>query len=264
MLIEHMVKEGQGLGLGDLMDTVIETSGLIPHYQKEKGEKGLARIENLEELVNAARTFKPEPPEDLDPLLAFLAQTTLDSGETQADASEDYVHLMTLHSAKGLEFPLVFLVGLEEGLFPHQRSAEDATQLEEERRLCYVGITRAKETLVLTHAECRRLHGSEFFPQPSRFLRELPADLLAEVRVRGEIYAPVVERQTRTNPFSLRDPGPSHGLRLGQRVAHQKFGEGVVLKVEGDGGNARVQVNFQRTGAKWLVAAYAGLQALDA
>ena len=244
------------LSLEEAMDLVVRQSGLIEHYRKERGEKGEARVENLEELVTAAREFKVDKDVhgDLEPLPAFLSHAALESGETQADAHTDSVHLMTLHAAKGLEFPQVHLVGMEEGLFPHQRSSSDPVQLEEERRLCYVGITRAQERLTLTYAQHRRLHGSDYYPQPSRFLRELPAELLNEVRLGGGISQPLFH----TAPAET--VGDGDGFSLGERVVHARFGEGVVLNLEGQGSHARVQVNFERAGSKWLVLAYAGLQ----
>ena len=256
-LIHQMGAAIQGLPLEEAMDHVIKHSGLIEHYRKERGEKGLARLENLEELVSAAREFQvdKEVHGDLEPLPAFLSHAALESGETQADASSDFVHLMTLHAAKGLEFPHVYLVGMEEGLFPHQRSSSDPVQLEEERRLCYVGITRAQEQLTLTHAQHRRLHGTEYYPQPSRFLRELPAELVSEVRLGGGHSQPLFSQETST---VAGDNGS--GFNLGERVVHARFGEGVVLNLEGQGSHTRVQVNFERAGSKWLVLAYAGLQ----
>jgi len=260
-LIQRIAVSADELPLPELLEHAIAVSGLTEHYRKEKGERGLDRIENLEELVSAARDYRPAPEDAEMPLLAaFLTHAALESGEGQADAHSDCVQLMTLHSAKGLEFPLVFLVGVEEGLFPHQRSAEDPVQLEEERRLCYVGITRAMRKLVVTYAESRRLHGTDYYPQPSRFIRELPRELVEEVRLGGRVAATrsalaapgrSVGRVEEANPF---------GLRLGQRVVHRIFGEGVVLHLEGHGEHSRVQVNFEAEGVKWLVAAYAGLQ----
>jgi DNA helicase-2/ATP-dependent DNA helicase PcrA len=242
--------------LGEAMQLVVQGSGLVDHYRKEKGERGIARIENLEELVTAAGEFEVDRDEhgDMDPLTAFLGHAALESGETQAEGYADYVSLMTLHAAKGLEFENVYLVGMEEGLFPHQRSSGDHIQLEEERRLCYVGITRAGRKLTLTYAQHRRLHGGEYYPQPSRFLGELPATVLSEVRLGGSVAQPVFRR-------SDSDPGHDSGLNLGQRVVHAKFGEGVVLNLEGHGSHARVQVNFEQAGRKWLVLAYADLRA---
>ncbi len=255
-LIDRMSVVTTELDLPELLEQVIAMSGLIEHYKKEKGERGLDRIENLDELLTAARDFTRAPEDEDVPLLAaFLTHAALESGEGQADAHADSVQLMTLHSAKGLEFPQVFLVGVEEGLFPHQRSSEDPAQLEEERRLCYVGITRAMRKLNITHAESRRLHGSDYYPQPSRFIRELPAGLLDEVRLGGRVSSGRSSYQA--------DAGDNDfGLQLGQRVVHRIFGEGVVLHLEGRGNHSRVQVNFEAEGVKWLVAAYAGLEAV--
>jgi DNA helicase-2/ATP-dependent DNA helicase PcrA len=189
-------------------------------------------------------------------MAAFLAHASLEAGEGQADAWEDCVQLMTLHSAKGLEFPLVFICGMEDGLFPHQRSIGDINGLEEERRLCYVGTTRAMQTLYLTYAEQRRLHGVDSYGIPSRFLSELPQELIEEVRPQV-----MVSRPLQAGRFRSADPAPG-GIRLGQRVLHAKFGEGVVLNYEGQGSHARVQVNFEQAGTKWLVMAYASLEAI--
>ena len=250
-LIDRLSVEIDGVSLDQIIETVIARSGLPDHYRKEKGERGLDRIENLEELVVAAGDFEPNQEEEELPLVsAFLAHAALEAGEGQADPHEDSVQLMTLHAAKGLEFPQVFLVGLEEGLFPHQRSAEDAAQLEEERRLCYVGITRAMEKLTITHAESRRLHGSDYYPQPSRFIREIPSELLEQARLGGRASGTPLSHETNEN---------STGLSLGQQVQHKTFGTGIVLHVEGRGEHTRVQVNFEAEGVKWLVAAYAGL-----
>jgi DNA helicase-2/ATP-dependent DNA helicase PcrA len=237
--------------LEELIDHVVDRAGLIAFHEKEKGEKGQARVENLTELVVAGKQFQTEDGE-LTPLQQFLDKAALDAGDAQADEHEDSVQMMTLHSAKGLEFPLVFLAGMEENLFPHRMSLEEPGRLEEERRLCYVGITRAMVKLVITYAETRRMHGSENFNSPSRFIREIPAELLREVRLHSAISRPV---------SSLAQVEvPDTGLRLGQRVYHQIFGEGVVLNFEGRGGNARVEVNFDDEGSKWLVVQYAKLQ----
>ncbi|MGQ0658968.1 MAG: DNA helicase II [Chromatiales bacterium] len=254
-LIEVMAEETHGLPLGEAMDGVIRRSRLPEHYRKEKDGRGEERVENLEELITAARDFEAPDPlnEGLTPIQAFLAHAALESGEGQAEAHEDSVQLMTLHSAKGLEFALVFLVGMEEGLFPHQRSSEDPSQLEEERRLCYVGITRAQERLVLTHAESRRLHGNDLYPRPSRFIAELPAELIEEVRLGGGISLP------RYAPRSGVEEDTGEYLRLGQRVRHASFGEGVILNIEGQGQHMVVQVNFERAGTKRLLAMQANL-----
>ncbi len=257
-LIEALAQDTNGFELVDLTDYVLQHSGLLDHYKKDKGERAEARLENLGELVSAARNFHYDEDNGMDALSAFLAHAALEAGEGQARAWEDCVQLMSLHAAKGLEFPLVFLTGLEEGLFPHQRSLEEPGRLEEERRLCYVGMTRAMQQLYLTYAESRRLHGSEHYANPSRFLGEIPAELTDELRAQPQLARPW-ERGARTNAEGA---GASPAVRLGQRVRHEKFGEGVVTSCEGRGEHARVQVNFQGAGSKWLVLAYAKLQQL--
>jgi DNA helicase-2/ATP-dependent DNA helicase PcrA len=255
-----MAQDTAGLQLQEQTDHVIHRSGLFEFFQKEKGERGETRIENLEELVSAARSFEPDPADDMSPLDAFLSHAALESGEGQADAWEDCVQLMTMHSAKGLEFPLVFLCGMEDGLFPHQRSIADPNGLEEERRLCYVGITRAKQTLYVTHAEQRRLHGMDSFSQPSRFIAEIPDELLEEIRPRVQVSRPLSSSSRARRPSaSSIAPGAEIGVRLGQRVRHGKFGDGVILNCEGQGAHARVEVNFENAGTKWLVLSYANL-----
>jgi DNA helicase II / ATP-dependent DNA helicase PcrA len=260
-LIERLAREVAGLPLHEQVDRVIAGAGLLEHYRKEKGERGAARVENLEELVSAARGFTAEDTADLAPLDSFLAHAVLESGEGQASEWEDSVQLMTLHSAKGLEFPVVFLCGLEDGLFPHQRSVTDIGGLEEERRLAYVGITRAMRRLYLTYAEQRRLHGVDQYGTPSRFIAEVPAELVEEVRPRVQVSRPVY--QGRGKPAAVyEEPQQSSGMRLGQRVRHGRFGEGVILRLDGHGQGAQVEVNFERLGRKVLMLAYANLEAL--
>jgi ATP-dependent DNA helicase UvrD/PcrA len=254
-LIERLARETAALVLHEQVDAVLKGSGLIAHYQRDKAERGEARVENLDELVSAARGFAPESVE-LAPLEAFLAHAALESGEGQAEAWEDCVQMMTLHMAKGLEFPVVFLAGLEEGLFPHQRSTVDLDGLEEERRLAYVGMTRAMRTLYLSYAEQRRLHGIDSYGQASRFVREIPEELIEEVRPRVQVSRPLA-----VGRFRAEEPA-APGMRLGGRVRHGKFGEGVILNVEGNGAHARVQVSFERQGTKWLMVQYANLEPL--
>jgi len=251
--------------LPELVAEVLEASGLPAHYEKNKDGRGIERLENLEQLVEATRRFAGEVPEDDGDILgSFLAHAALEAGEAQADGFEESVQLMTLHSAKGLEFPLVFITGVEEGLFPHSMSASDPTRLEEERRLCYVGVTRAKQQLYLTYAESRRLHGREEYALPSRFLREVPGELIEEVRG-GGVSRPAGSAFGRgsgaRDTMNAGDAGD--GFRLGQRVRHPKFGAGVVLNSEGSGAGARIQVNFESAGAKWLVLSYARLEPAD-
>lgn len=260
-LIHNLAESTRDLDLHELCDQVIKGSGLLAMYQAEKGEKAQARVENLEELVNATQQFSPsEEDEDMSPLLAFLSHAALEAGDNQAEADQDAVQLMTLHSAKGLEFPVVFMVGLEEGMFPSQQSSEESGRLEEERRLCYVGMTRAMEKLFLCHAESRRLYGKEALHPPSRFLRELPADCLDEIRLNTNISRPM--QQGRFSPQLQQAAFADSGFSLGQRVMHPKFGEGIVLNFEGSGAQSRVQVQFEQAGSKWLVVAYARLEAL--
>jgi len=260
-LIVQLDEDTKPLELFEQTEHIIHASGLIEHYGKEKGEKAEARVENLEELVSAAKGFEyePEDGEEMEPLTAFLTHAALEAGEGQADAWEDCIQLMTLHSAKGLEFPLVFMCGMEEGLFPHQRSAEEEGRLQEERRLCYVGITRAREQLVLSYAEHRRLYGKEIYPMPSSFIRQIPAEYIDEIRPKAQASSYSNNYRAATN-VSRAELGNETGFSLGQRVLHQKFGEGIVLNYEGQGKSARVEVNFDQVGSKWLVLNYANLQ----
>jgi len=254
-LIQKLGEEVAGLELHEQVDHVIQNSGLIEHFKKEKGDRGEGRVENLLELVSAARGFSPEGETDMQPLESFLAHAVLESGEGQADPYADCVQMMTLHSAKGLEFPVVFLAGMEEGLFPHQRSTADLASLEEERRLAYVGTTRAMRQLYVTYAEQRRLYGVDQYGQPSRFIGELPADLIEEIRPRLQVSRPVYMKRS----TSL-DESPTPSMRMGTRVRHPKFGDGVVLNFEGNGPQARIQVNFENQGTKWLMLSYANLE----
>jgi DNA helicase-2/ATP-dependent DNA helicase PcrA len=256
-LILKMQNEMRDLSLEKQADHAIKHSGLFAMYQAEKGEKAQARIENLEELVTACKQFDaPEEAEDMSPMSAFLAHASLEAGEAQADAHQDAVQMMTIHSAKGLEFPLVFLAGVEEGMFPSQMSHEEPGRLEEERRLCYVGMTRAMQKLYMTYAESRRLYGQDKYHTPSRFIKEIPSECVEEVRLRSAISRPV---QNRFQPATSHMAFESTGFQLGERVSHAKFSEGTVLNYEGSGEHARVEVNFDNFGTKWLMLAYAKL-----
>ncbi len=256
LLIEAMSSSTAALYLPEQIDHVLHASGLIDFFKKDKGEKGETRVENLLELISAGRSFEPDAAEEMSPLDEFLSHAALEAGEGQADAWEDCVQLMTMHSAKGLEFPMVFMSGMEDGLFPHQRSIADPSGLEEERRLCYVGITRAKQALYITYAEQRRLHGMDNFSQPSRFISEIPDEYIEEIRPRVQVSRPVRAQSKRRTPIRA---GSEIGVRLGQRVRHNKFGDGVILNCEGQGAHARVEVNFETAGTKWLVLSYANL-----
>ncbi len=265
-LVARLHQELVPLPLPAQVERAILHSGLREHFANEKGERGQVRLENLDELIGAARAFEQELSAGSDSeamgLSEFLAHAALEAGEGAADPDEDAVQLMTLHSAKGLEFPLVFVVGLEEGLFPNARSLEEPGRLEEERRLAYVGMTRAERELYLTHAESRRLYGRESRNSPSRFLNELPRELVEELRPQAR--AQPAGRFAGLSRGSGVDPqqvaAAEAGLRMGARVRHAKFGEGVITQFEGGGTSARVQVNFAHAGAKWLVLSFARLE----
>ena len=258
-LINELDSSTAEMDLWEQTEVVIEHSGLMDKVSKEKGEKAQARKENLQELVNATREFDPdevivEETPDMSPLTAFIAHASLEAGDTQADEYQEAVQMMTLHSAKGLEFPLVFIAGMEEKLFPHQMSLDEPGGLEEERRLAYVGITRAMKQLYLTYAEKRRMWGRETYPSVSRFISEIPADLMTEVRLNTQVQRPVFQKQSPIKP-----KGPE-GFHLGQLVQHPKFGKGIIINYEGDGPQASVQVNFEKEGLKKLMLAYAKLE----
>ncbi len=260
-LITALEDDTLEMPLHEQTDHVIKYSGLFAMYEQEKGEKSKARIENLEELVTATRQFeKPEEAEEMSLLTAFLTHAALEAGEGQADEFEDAVQLMTLHSAKGLEFPLVFMVGVEEGMFPSQMSAEEAGRLEEERRLCYVGMTRAMLKLYITYAEMRRLYGQDKYHKPSRFIRELPETCLDEVRMKAQVSRPA--SSGRFSQTAVKENFNETGFSLGSRVMHPKFGEGTIINFEGSGPQSRVQIAFNGEGIKWLVTAYARLEKL--
>ena len=248
--------------LSELMELIIKESGLYAYHAKEAGEKGKTRTENLEELITATKNFEQSIKDEKtneEIAESYLDVISLDSGDRQASEHDDAAQLMTMHSAKGLEFKLVLLTGLEESLFPHGRSMESASQLEEERRLCYVAITRAMEKLYITHAESRRLHGTDTFNPPSRFLREIPKELIDEIRPRAQTNIPYNRKGFNETKMEFEE---EIGIALGQKVKHKKFGEGIVLNYEGSGDSARVQVNFDESGTKWLVMAYANLEKL--
>lgn len=299
-LVEGLAADTKLLQLSKATELVIERSGLREHYRKEKGEQAEGRLENLDELVSAARSFERQPAAsqeadadaspELDPLTAFLTHAALEAGEEQAGPGEDCVQLMTLHAAKGLEFPIVFMVGVEEGMFPSRRSMDEGN-LEEERRLCYVGITRARQRLYMSYAELRRVHGVEQLGAPSQFLKEIPPECLVETRPRAQIvrpafaqrewnrggyggggyggaqesrvsygerrgdYIPTPRPQLSKGFGEVTGPG---GMRLGQQVRHEKFGEGTVLAFDGDGDRTRIEVRF-KSGTKWLMLSYANL-----
>ena len=260
-LIDDLRENTSLMELDEQIATVINGSGLFAHFSKTKQDKSESRIENLQELVNAAKQFRYErdPEDNLPPLVAFLTHASLEAGEMQAAEHEHSVHMMTFHSAKGLEFPFVFLVGMEEGVFPSRQSVDDPSRLEEERRLCYVGLTRAMEKLFLTYAEVRRQYGREEYHRPSRFLREIPVELLQEIRVKAHKAPYEKQAYAKATPMFAESSEDDIGFRLGQRVNHPKFGTGTILSFEGGGAHRRVQVKFADHDTKWLVLAYANL-----
>ena len=267
-LIDDMAATTKDCALHEIAEACIETSGLMAFHSRERGEQGIARRENLEELMVACRQFGGELVLPLTPageeagqaseLDEFLDQAALESGDYQSGGPA--AQMMTLHSAKGLEFPLVFMAGMEEDLFPNRQSEREPGRMQEERRLAYVGITRAMQQLYFTYAETRLLYGSQTHNRPSRFLQEVPAGCLQEVRMGGD-----VSRQFRAlhNGAAVEDePEEAEGVHIGQLVTHATFGEGVVLQAEGRGDRTRVQVHFARAGSKWLMLAYANLEAV--
>jgi DNA helicase-2/ATP-dependent DNA helicase PcrA len=290
LLIDALSNDVADLPLEEQMMKVVVRSGLQVHFEKDSSEQGKGRLENIDELINAASEFKKtdtqaqveslpseaqvvaegvdakaqqdgtllQTPQYDQPLADFLAQAALEAGEQQAEEWESSVQLMTLHAAKGLEFPLVFMIGVEEGLFPSQRSFEDPEKLEEERRLAYVGITRAEKQLVMTFANRRRMHGAELYPAPSRFIKEIPEECIEFVRLSGSAQ-PTLHRNTHSVQRILEAENQT-GFCSGERVFHQKFGEGVIVSTEGSGEHARVNVQFTHAGSKWLVTAYANLE----
>lgn len=261
-LINSLALETAEMPLFAQTDFIIKHSGLYAMYEQEKGEKGEVRIENLAELVSATREFiKPDEAEEMSELTAFLTHASLEAGEEQASPHQSCVQMMTLHSAKGLEFPRVFMVGVEEGIFPSFMSLEEPGRLEEERRLAYVGITRAKQKLTICYAESRRLYGKEERHIASRFISELPEDCIQSVRLRGTVTrAYNVQQSTAKSAVQTAIVLNDSQWKTGQKVRHEKFGQGTIINVEGSDNNTRLQIAFQGQGIKWLIAHLAKLQ----
>lgn len=260
-LILQLTKAIQTLSLSNKLEQLIEKSGLLAMYQQE-GEAGQSRIENLRELISACEQFE-QVDDEVDATTQFLDHIALEMGERGNQSEGPAINLMTLHAAKGLEFPVVFLSGFEEGVFPGHSAKDSPSQLEEERRLCYVGITRARKKLYITRADSRRLYGNENYNPPSRFLKEIPASLLLNRQEGFSFSRPALYQSPAPTPAPRPQSLPSgEGLfALGQQVSHPKFGEGVILSYEGQGANIRVHVNFRKAGSKWLVLHYARLEA---
>jgi DNA helicase-2/ATP-dependent DNA helicase PcrA len=261
-LIAQLDSKTANLTLSEQVHFVIEHSGLMAFYSQDKVEKSADKVENLKELVNAASVFiNDEIEEEISDLAVFLNRAALESGALQADEYDDCVQLMTLHTAKGLEFPLVFLVGVEDGLFPSQQSLYDTVKLEEERRLCYVGITRAMKKLHISYAESRRLYGDKTYASKSRFLRELPKELLDEVRPKRDVSRPITAKPIFSTARNLLESESDSRYKKGQRVHHETFGGGVILNIEGEGEKERVLIKF-RGESRWLMTAYAELSTI--
>ena len=264
------INRAHTLDLRKIVSQAIHSSGLIAHHTQSKDHKAPGRVENLQELLTAAKEFNIDPinldgnevEQEQNLLAAFLNYSSLDSGDTQSDEARDNVNLMTLHSAKGLEFDYVYMVGMEEELFPHHFSCQSDDELEEERRLCYVGITRTKIALTMTFAERRRYHGAGRYPKCSRFIREIPPALFREVRLSetSNITFPPSQLNISKEVNSSVETVDIDIPRLGQRVFHHKFGEGVLIDLEGEKNSTRAQVNFAGIGNKWLILAYANLK----
>jgi DNA helicase-2/ATP-dependent DNA helicase PcrA len=261
--IEELITQLDQHDLGQLIQVVLTRSGFLQYVKTRPGERTQAQVENLHELVQAAKQFHQSFEENksqtqsqaLQSLPDFLSEVALDAGDREVD-QEATIKLMTLHSAKGLEFPLVFLAGLEEGLFPHHRSLQERSLLEEERRLCYVGLTRAMRKLYITYAQKRAFAGLSGMNRPSRFIEEIPSGLIETANINTKVEAigsaSISKLSSKDFPFAL-----------GQRVRHKRFGEGVIVSGDGQGETARVQVNFVHEGKKWLVLTYAKLEAVD-
>ncbi|MDD1616136.1 MAG: DNA helicase II / ATP-dependent DNA helicase PcrA, partial [Methylococcaceae bacterium NSP1-2] len=279
-LINALSEQAEGLELCEKVQLVVEKSGLMEFHKKDK-DKGEEKVENLEELVNAAKLFyfDKNNEENMNELDSFLTHAVLESAEQQGDDADDCVQLMTLHTAKGLEFKQVFLVGMEEGLFPAQQSVDDTVRLEEERRLCYVGITRARQQLTITHAESRWLYGRTTYPNPSRFLRDIPVDLISNVRMQATVSYPITSAKPTPSSSEFSKPRNAYSppsspkpatrtsvvtgrYKTGQKVSHVKFGAGVVMRCEGEGDKESVVVNFKQVGEKKLMLALAKLDVL--
>ncbi len=262
-LINQLEEKTNSLPLHEQVDAVIHDSGLYQHFKQEKSEKARSRVENIDELLNATRLFSLDSSSDLSPMAAFLAQAALEAGEERSGEESQCVQLMTLHAAKGLEFPVVFIVGLEEGLFPSFYADENPGGIEEERRLCYVGMTRAMKKLHITQAQMRRVHGKEHYHRPSRFLREIPKEYLVTQGGTQRVFhqGKTSFNTTKSTP-SMATMESNGEFNLGQRVRHNHFGEGIVTNFEGQGAHSRVQVQFDNNDSKWLVAAFAKLESV--
>ena len=266
-----MIINVKNLDLKNLIEKTINLSTLTKYYETKKNEESLSKQENLEELLSTAERFYQNNVDSEDVLSEFLDNAALEAGEFQSKTHEDPVQLMTIHSAKGLEFPIVFLTGMDEGIFPNENRNLNKDFLEEERRLCYVAITRAMQTLYITHANMRYMHGNNNFLIPSRFIGEIDDDLLEPIKSNStrpfksnkkykmgdQKFDDEYSQETHTENFSQEDN--SVYIKIGQRVRHLKFGNGVILSYTGKGDSLKIHINFESYGKKWLVMSYAQL-----
>ena len=258
-LIESIKDNTQHFSLSEKIDSILLQSNLMNHYANDKSDKAGSKKENLEELVSAAKQYNHEEDSEINETQGFIALATLDSSGDSNQSNQDCVQLMTVHSAKGLEFPVVFLVGLEEDLFPSRQSKDEPHLLDEERRLCYVGMTRAMNTLTLSYASKRFIHGQSFYSMPSRFLDEIPKNYLNYI---NNSSSDIDMKSRKYNPshYSKMSSASSSIYSIGQVVKHAKFGLGTVVSFEGSGDSMRLQIKFQKVGTKWLISSYAKLE----
>ena len=258
-LIEAISDSSKNLILNEKVDSILLQSGLMSHYANDKSDKAGSKRENLDELVTAATQYVHEEDNEMNETQGFIALATLDSSGESNQSNQSSVQLMTVHSAKGLEFPVVFLVGLEEDLFPSRQSKDEPHLLDEERRLCYVGMTRAMKSLTLSYASRRFLHGQSFYSLSSRFLDEIPKSFLNYIK--NESTENSYQRYEKNTNVSNKMIATSDSIySIGQVVKHSKFGLGTVLNYEGSGDSMRLQINFQKAGTKWLISSYANLE----
>ncbi len=271
-IIKELIEKLNDLDLKSLIEKVISLSALNQYYELKKNEESLSKQENLEELLSTAERFYQNNMDSENILGDFLDNASLEAGEFQSKTHDDPVQLMTIHSAKGLEFPVVFLTGMDEGIFPNENRNLKKGFLEEERRLCYVAVTRAMKTLYITHANMRYMHGNSNFLIPSRFINEIGEDLLEPIKSNNKSIA------SKYNSFSqnkkdfdnysqdsdIEDYSQEENtyIKIGQRVSHMKFGDGVVLSYTGKSDDLKLHINFESYGKKWLVLSYAQLDFL--
>jgi len=269
-IINELINDSNNLDLKRLIEKAVSLSTLTKYYESKKNEESLSKQENIEELLSTAERFYQNNIDSEDILSEFLDNAALEAGEYQSKSHEDPVQLMTIHSAKGLEFPIVFLTGMDEGIFPNENRNLKTGFLEEERRLCYVAITRAMQTLYITHANMRYMHGNNNFLIPSRFIGEIDDDLLEPIRTNyNTAYKSHIKQKINTQDFedysqetdadNFSQEDSYTYIKIGQRVRHMKFGKGVILSYTGKGDNLKIHINFESYGKKWLVLSYAQL-----